>query len=87
MKLRGPFLVAVAFLLAGCAQHHAPDYAALPTPSQDPNDDSRTDPATISINIEGEVLKPGHYSFPAGARLAEVIAKAGGLTEESNNHA
>src|SRR5690606_20461550 len=35
---------------------------------------------SIHVAISGEVARPGHYFFAPGATLAQVMAKAGGMT-------
>lgn len=35
----------------------------------------------IQVHLEGEVLTPGLYTVEEGARLADLLEKAGGLTE------
>lgn len=38
----------------------------------------------ISVDIKGEIQKPGIYSLPENSRIIDVITKAGGLTENAN---
>jgi competence protein ComEA len=40
--------------------------------------------ATITVQVEGAVNHPGTVSLPAGARLDEAIAAAGGLTDDAD---
>jgi protein involved in polysaccharide export with SLBB domain len=37
-----------------------------------------------SISLEGEVRRPGTYAVPPGERLSQVLARAGGVTEEGH---
>lgn len=37
----------------------------------------------VLVTISGEVARPGRYYFQPGTRLADVVAKAGGLTGEA----
>jgi competence protein ComEA len=38
----------------------------------------------VAIHVVGAVQQPGVYSAPSGARVAEVIEQAGGLTEDAD---
>ena len=38
----------------------------------------------VTIDIKGEVNKPGLYSLDLGSRISDAIAQAGGLTERAN---
>lgn len=38
----------------------------------------------IVVDVKGEVLRPGVYSMKGGARVDDVIAKAGGMTKEAD---
>ncbi|MGC4190032.1 MAG: ComEA family DNA-binding protein [Thermomicrobiales bacterium] len=40
--------------------------------------------ATITVHVDGAVVHPGAVSLPAGARLDEAIAAAGGLTSDAD---
>lgn len=40
--------------------------------------------ATIRVYMEGAVVNPGAVTLPAGARLDEAIAAAGGLTDDAD---
>ena len=42
-----------------------------------------TDLATGPVLIAGEFIRPGHYDIRRGERLSEVIARAGGLSEQA----
>lgn len=39
--------------------------------------------STISVHVVGEVVNPGLYKLPIGAKAAEAIAAAGGLTKDA----
>ncbi len=45
---------------------------------------SPASPTTIFIRVHGEVQEPGLYRVPAGARVGEAIALAGGPTREAD---
>lgn len=38
---------------------------------------------TLQVHLEGEVHKPGLYELKEGQRLAELLEKAGGLTDDA----
>ena len=40
--------------------------------------------AQVTVEIDGEVRFPGTYVFPAGARITELIAAAGGVLEDAD---
>lgn len=46
--------------------------------------EARTQSQDITVDIEGEVQKPGVYQLKDGVRLQEVIDKAGGYTSNSD---
>lgn len=39
----------------------------------------------LYVHVVGEVLSPGMYQLPIGARLVDAVFAAGGLTEEADN--
>jgi competence protein ComEA len=41
-------------------------------------------PSDIAVYISGEVVNPGVYEVSTGARLEQVVALAGGLTEQAD---
>lgn len=57
-----------------------------PDKMPDSKDDFREDftaEETIWVDICGEIQKPGVYEMPAGARLYQLVEKAGGFTENA----
>lgn len=40
--------------------------------------------ASIIVHVSGEVVNPGVYSLPQGTRANDLIAKAGGFTQEAD---
>ncbi|OSZ70698.1 hypothetical protein CAP39_06970 [Sphingomonas sp. IBVSS1] len=42
-----------------------------------------TNQQSMLVRVEGEVARPGNYYLPAGSRLADVLQKAGGLTDRA----
>jgi competence protein ComEA len=41
--------------------------------------------ASLYVHIVGEVVNPGMYQLPAGARLVDAVFAAGGLTAKADN--
>ena len=39
----------------------------------------------INVFVDGEVMMPGEYSLPEGARVGDAIEAAGGFTEKAND--
>ncbi|MBI3385622.1 helix-hairpin-helix domain-containing protein [Candidatus Gottesmanbacteria bacterium] len=39
----------------------------------------------LTVDVEGAVLHPGLYTVPAGSRVGEAIAAAGGITQEGDS--
>jgi competence protein ComEA len=39
----------------------------------------------LYVHVVGEVISPGMYQLPIGARLVDAVFAAGGLTEEADN--
>ena len=39
----------------------------------------------LYVHVVGEVLSPGMYQLPIGARLVDAVFAAGGLTEDADN--
>jgi len=53
--------------------------------SSDKDISSASQSAKIVVDIRGAVMLPGVYSVPNGSRIADVIAHAGGVSEEVDN--
>lgn len=53
--------------------------AALPSPSPAPSA-----PATIVVDVEGAVAKPGVRELPGGSLVADAIKAAGGFTQDAD---
>jgi competence protein ComEA len=65
------------------AVEEAPAQAAATTLAT-AGDDSTTVPGTITVHVAGAVAKPGVVQLPAGSRVHEAIAAAGGTTETAD---
>lgn len=46
--------------------------------------DERPPPAEIYVHILGQVVRPGLYALPEGARAVDAVAAAGGFTPEAD---
>ena len=67
------YILAVLFVVSCAApQHHSEESRQHTTVFS---------PTSISVGVWGDVQHPQQYSFPAGIRLADAIARAGGVTE------
>lgn len=40
---------------------------------------------TITVDIEGAVVRPGVYTMPMGSRVEDAVTKAGGLTDTADS--
>ncbi len=49
-------------------------------------ENTKTSQSSISVDIEGAVRKPGLYNFEKNARLKDLIAKAGGLSDSADKY-
>ncbi len=59
-----------------------PAIALQPPPTMEPTATAMPSPTPgpITVFVSGEVRTPGNYTLPAGARVADAIAAAGGAT-------
>lgn len=64
----------------------APSDAALllATAAADPSASAAPEPTTIVVDVEGAVAAPGIRELPAGARVADALAAAGGYAEDAD---
>jgi competence protein ComEA len=75
-------LIGVGGWLAWHALRPAPAIAARPVPLSNALDPPAT--AEALIFVSGAVASPGMYRLPAGARIADAIAAAGGVTADAD---
>lgn len=88
-----------ALLLSGCGQRRAQiilkdgqqteteEGSAKTTAAETEQAAQPQTEVSIVVDISGAVARPGVYTLPAGARVCDVIARAGGLTEEADTSA
>jgi competence protein ComEA len=76
-------LVLVAALLLGSKlllHRGAAGVAAQPFPAPTTGTVASTRPSKLVVDVVGAVLRPGLYRLPTGARVADAVSRAGGLT-------
>jgi competence protein ComEA len=67
-------LLAAAVILLAAGRPNSTPVMLLPTPA----------PSHLTIEIAGEVVKPGVFTLPPGSRVQDAIRAAGGLTSTAN---
>lgn len=67
-------LLATGLILLAARQPSGAPVALLPPPT----------PAPLMVHVSGAVARPGVYSLPAGSRVQEAIAAAGGFLAEAD---
>ena len=87
------FLLSVLFMWTvccfGCGESGSVlkemDTAAEEVQEEEPVQEEADLEETIFVDVCGAVQKPGEYELPAGSRIFQAIALAGGLTEEAES--
>ncbi|MGN0322543.1 MAG: helix-hairpin-helix domain-containing protein [Oliverpabstia sp.] len=87
------FLLSVLFMWTvccfGCGESGSVlkemDTAAEGVQEEEPVQEEADLEETIFVDVCGAVQKPGVYELPAGSRIFQAIALAGGLTEEAES--
>ena len=69
--------------MAGAATAPVPALA-VPTPAGAAGPSSTAPPATVVVQAAGAVARPGVYRLDDGARVADLVAEAGGPTPEAH---
>lgn len=67
-------LLAAAGILLAAGKPHSSPVLLLPTPA----------PTNLTIDITGEVVRPGVYNLPPNSRVRDAIQAAGGLSEDAD---
>ena len=75
----GLFLISLIFLLKNIGQDS--QVKIIPV-----EENQETSSAEILVHLAGAVQKPGVYRLPLDARVNDVLAAAGGLTEDANRN-
>lgn len=65
------------------ASGESEDFAVVDSTAQATSDEASQKAADIYVDVEGAVAKPGMYTLPADARVADAVSAAGGLTDEA----
>lgn len=61
-----------------------PIVVLTPTPEPSPTPSPTATPTPVVVYVSGAVVHPGVYTLPAGARVADALAAAGGATPEAD---
>lgn len=76
--------VAAAAVLAGIVLYARNAPVRIAPPAIAPLASPLPSPATVLVHVGGEVKVPGLYELPAGARVADALAAAGGPTRRAD---
>jgi competence protein ComEA len=78
----GAALLVLVGALAGLALRSAPEPPPqIELPDEEPAESA---PAFIVVDVAGAVARPGVFRLPAGSRVVDAIAQAGGLTAQAD---
>lgn len=94
MQAKVKKLIFIAVLLTGCIitslistndKAKTLPASSLPQSAQSAVTSKAVQVKTVRVQVSGAVLEPGIYDLPAGCRVEEAIAVAGGLTENADS--
>jgi competence protein ComEA len=80
-------VLAAAHFLGGHGGAAAPSPSVAVPPLTTPTTasvDSATSPTVLVVDVAGAVRRPGIYRLPRGSRIADAIARAGGVTRHAD---
>ena len=80
------FLTVLVSCLTGCGRRQAMEieeetFPAVSSFEEESQEETEVSRGTLFVDVRGAVAKPGVYTLPLGARLKDLVDKAGGLSE------
>jgi competence protein ComEA len=85
----GPALIlgglSLFFIIAACVLLFKTTQTSEPILFSNDQNSASSSSRMIVADIEGAVASPGLYELPEGARVEELLTKAGGLTQEADS--
>lgn len=88
-KVTRQLLIALAALVAICSlvlvAVNRPETPKGEVSIAESTSEAKSEEQVLFVHIVGEVVNPGMYQLPHGARLVDAVFAAGGLTNEADN--